>query len=339
MFFSENLYDDTSLVSASAACIYDPSAAGLDQDWTGVIVDLNAADGTFRIAGSAAENSNTWDLFPGDTLTCSYDVRIDNSVRAGDQAVSNIVTATYDSANGNQTEEDTFTTGPEDTLLHVPSPSLTKDEDSDADAYQSEGYQRGELVPFVIRVTLPEAVTTDLNVTDVLPDGLEFAGTTEAVLHGNTLNPTSPGLGSSGNIVWHFGAVSVPGDATTDHLSDENVLTLRYNARVRDNAATGPISNSAAANFDAPEEPNQPVEDDTATVTIIQPTMDIAKSASPLVVDAGDAVTYTVTVTNTSDNGGALYDLVLTVDLAGPLSLVANSPHAASTAGQVQTSR
>ncbi len=339
VFFTENLDDDTDYVVGSMVCNYDPAPAGAPfTALTPLEFDLSPFNGVadaeattfdnFRVSGGAAENSNPWFLNGGDRIICDYQVTINANVQAGDPSVLNSVTVTRDTANNDQAEEITTTSTPVTTTLTVPAPTLLKDVDTTAGQYQADGtYQAGEFVPYAITVTVPEGQVTDLNVTDTLPAGFSFDSTTSvATSWAATLTPTGPTNGATGTVTWAFGNVSVPG-TTTGPITSYETITIRFLLRVTTTAVAGTATNTAAGNYDPPGTPNTPIPPDTADVVVIAPTIDITKTENDAdnSVDAGDVVTYTLTLTNTSANGATAYDAYMSENLDDDTDYVAPS--------------
>jgi LPXTG-site transpeptidase (sortase) family protein len=339
VFFTENLDNDTDYVVGSMVCNYDPAPAGAP--FTALIpleFDNTPFDGTadgqaitldtFRVSGGAAENSNPWFLNGGDRIICDYQVTINANVQAGDPSVLNSVTVTRDTANNDQAEEITTTSSPVTTTLTIPTPTLVKDADTTAAQYQADGtYQAGELVPYVVTITVPEGQVTDLNVTDTLPAGFSFGSTSSVTTSwAATLTPSSPTSGATGTVTWAFGNVSVPG-TTTGPTTSYETITIRFLLRVTGTAVAGTATNTAAGNFDRPGTPNTPIPPGTAVLQVIAPTIDITKIENDAdnLVDAGDVVTYTLTLTNTSANGATAYDAYMSENLDDDIDFVAPS--------------
>lgn len=323
VFFTENLDDDTDYVPGSMECNYDPAPAGGPlTPLTPIEFDLAPFDGVadapeaitwdnFRVSGGAAENSNPWFLNGGDQIICTYQVTINADVRAGDPAIVNRVTMTADTADGDQPQEVTTTTPQVTTTLSVPAPTLVKDVDATAVQYQADGtYQPGELVPYVITVTVPEGQITDLNITDTFPAGFVFVtgSTTVTTSWAAALTPAVTELPAS--VTWAFGSVAVPGTLTGPTASYETI-TIRFLLRVTDAAPASPAVNTAGGNFDPPGSTDTPIPPDDATVTVAWPALDVVKTVTPLQTDAGDRLTYTVVITNGSANA-TLYDVSFT---------------------------
>ena len=163
----------------------------------------------------------------------------------------------------------------------------------------------GGQVEFTISVnnTLSTAITVS-EVTDSLPAGFTYTATT-----GGTLSPSvSPTAGATGNIVWGFApAVSIPASTSA---------TLVFTADAPLQAGT--YTNLADATTSFGTLGSEPVE-----ISVGEPRLTIAKSASSNSVNPGALVTYTVTYSNDSPVG--VTGVVITDTLPAGLTYVAAS--------------
>ena len=195
----------------------------------------------------------------------------------------------------------------------------------------------GEQVVFDILITVPEGETTDLSVRDALPMGLRldaFTLLTDAVdadlltadFAGTVTAPTaSPALPADGNqtIAFDFGTVV----ADADNNSANRSFVLRLTATVRnivENQTAVSWTNTADLQFTDGQSTVRTIPDaDPANdpeVTVVEPILVVDKSVAPTLADAGDTITYTLVITNTSDQ--TAYDLavedILPVKLNSP---------------------
>ena len=119
---------------------------------------------------------------------------------------------------------------------------------------------------------------TGVTLTDVLPTGMTLVSATP-----------SQGTGCSGTstITCNLGALANGATATVTIVVTPTV------------AGTIPNTASVTGNeFD----PNMGNNTDTAVVNVINPAIELVKTADPTVVNDGDTVTYTITVENTGDS-------------------------------------
>jgi len=199
----------------------------------------------------------------------------------------------------------------------------------------------GESVLYDILVTLPEGVTQNLTVKDLVPAGMRLdttynggAGyqiiTTAAAGNGQlgadfsdpgalgtpTLTTLGGALGTDGvGGSLGFGNVAV----TADNVTNNNSFLIRVRAivdNVMANQAGTTLNNVAQIAF---TNPNTGAGDTAAdatpndhTVTVIEPTLTILKTVSTPTGDAGDPVGYTITFSNPNVAGNADgYDVTL----------------------------
>jgi large repetitive protein len=199
----------------------------------------------------------------------------------------------------------------------------------------------GEEVTYRLKITMPEAVTPTMKVTDYLPfastGGFEAISASVARV-GTNLSYTGPGTanllddsnsdGIKDRVEFDFGTVSVKalGVATA-----ENQIELLVTARVRDiagNTAGTVAENQAKLTFGASGEVS-----DTARTEIVEPKLLINKAVvSPTgFVKPGETLDYTVTVSHLSASTAPGFDLKVE-DLI-------SDPHLALVAGSVSTTQ
>ena len=221
--------------------------------------------------------------------------------------------------------------------------SLSDDDTSLADT-TAASVALGESVTYDILVSLPEGLTQNLTVIDALPAGLRLDNsfntsgyqliTTAAGSGGQlsadfsgTLTPSlsaypSGTLGADGvDAQLSFGSVSV--SATSSSATSSFIVRLRAIAdNIMSNQDGGTLTNSASLTYTDPVLASVTVPDMAGseadstpydpTVTILEPILTIAKQVSPTSVDAGDALTYTITLANPSASSHApAYDIAL----------------------------
>jgi large repetitive protein len=186
----------------------------------------------------------------------------------------------------------------------------------------------GEVARFRVTVLIPEGVTPTVTVTDHLPAGLTYLndGTTKVAFVSNGTGMTSDtlsgaGLAVTGNetsvagitptFVLPVGAISggpfgngtdpvfAMGSLTNaDSDADSEYAVVEFNALVSN--VIGNQAGTALANTASVETGGTLLAtSDPSTLTVAEPSLTIAKTASPTTgLDGGDAVTYTITVTN-----------------------------------------
>lgn len=192
----------------------------------------------------------------------------------------------------------------------------------------------GEEVTFTLVATLPEGDTDDLRVIDELP----YTNATLELLTATLETPPAslqlPGalpspsvsdqfLGDSidDTVEWFFpGTITNPPDGQID---DNDRLTFTITARVRDlpaNQNLGEDENLARVQFGPGINST-----DNAPIRIVEPILQVTKSADRSVADAGDTVTYTLRVEHQGVSAADGFDLILSDTLPPELNAVANS--------------
>lgn len=210
-------------------------------------------------------------------------------------------------------------------------------------AVPANGFRVGDLVTYTIDLAPQEGELTDLAVTDALPAGLVFvetvsiaqvSGAPRYTFVAPAAGTTAPDAGDTGTLTWTFGdfdnALNGPAD---------NTLRITYTARVTDAGAGAPAApspspatttatlvNSANLAYDNADGDPIAAGPATATLTVEQPRLVIAKTRLAPVADnivmPGDDAQFRLTVTN---NGtGPAYNVVVTDTL--PSGLRAATP-------------
>ena len=180
----------------------------------------------------------------------------------------------------------------------------------------------GEIITYSLTITVPEGITPNAVVTDTLPaNGLAFGQclgvTASAALSssigawanacnaGTTPGVSNPLITSSGQIAaWSLGTVT---NSDTNNAAAETI-SISYTAVVLNTAGNTrgtTRANSAALTFTggsltAVAAPN---------VTIVEPSLLVRKTANPTTGDAGDIITFTLTVSNTSPANTDAFDV------------------------------
>ena len=205
--------------------------------------------------------------------------------------------------------------------------SLTAD-DSSSTGSTGSNLAIGETMTFDILVTLPEGLTQDLVVSDVVPSGLELNSTYQVITaaadsdrltadFNGTVDTTptiSPALPQSGTTVtFTFGDTTVAGD--NDGTNNAFVLRVVATALNTSGNDAGTVwTNTASLTYTDGAAASQTVTDPTdATdrqVTIAEPDLDVTKTLKNVtsgktdeaLPDAGDILEYTVTISHTGDS-------------------------------------
>ena len=167
----------------------------------------------------------------------------------------------------------------------------------------------GEVVRYRMQVTVPEGNLANFKLEDSLPAGLSFLndGTASTPLFSSgvssSLTPSTPVISGS-KVTWDFGTLT---NGDRNNAVDDTVA-VEFNALVTNtsgNTDGASLKNTAKASYTGG------TASGTATVKITEPNITITKAVSPTSnVQAGDALTYTVTVSNAAGRADA-FDLDL----------------------------
>lgn len=193
-------------------------------------------------------------------------------------------------------------------------------------------YTIGETIIFPILVTLPDGITQGLQITDNIPDGLEYVsyqvistaaasgGLLAEDFSGSALSPTPSTAGGSGDdLVLSFGDVTATAD-TGDPEADNNTFLISVTLRVMDipaNTDGVTLDNYATLAYTNPNDlSTETVADGPETISLVEPDMLISKTFNPdeLAIDETTQITLVVTNNGTSP----AYDVI--VEDAFPLA-------------------
>ncbi len=283
-------------------------------------------------------------LDAGDTIT----VRITAEVRAGAVAgatVANTATVTYTSLPGTDGNErtgvdgdplnDYIVTAASPTTFTLATPTLDKALVATSEAYTSGNRVTvGEVLTFDLLVILPEGVTLDLVVTDLLPPGLAYVGHSIITLAaGSTLltadyagtvsAPTVTSATVSGqDVIFDFGDITTD----SDNVAGNNRFVIRVEAVVVNEAGNvdgTTLTNDASLAYThgTTLATTAVASASTPAVTVVEPQLEVAKTITSDVtnLDAGDTVTYEIRVRHTALSTADAFDVVITDQLPAEL--------------------
>ena len=200
----------------------------------------------------------------------------------------------------------------------------------------------GEVLTYEVTVAVPEAVSNGVSLVDTLDAGLAFVGfdslvvsnpaavTTSvaggfpAVLAGAAVsNPNGADPVTAGSrVTFAFGTVT----NTDTNGTVAETITLTYRAVVLNTAANvrGQVRNNSAVWTAG----SSSVTASAPNVTIVEPTLGVTKTVTPLTGDAGDTVTYTLVVAHTGGSDADALDVVLSDPIPAGIT-VTSGPTAA----------
>ncbi|WP_250458905.1 hypothetical protein [Microbulbifer litoralis] len=229
-----------------------------------------------------------------------------------------------------------YDTEAEDSIV-VPGLELGKTDVTDTSQYSVEADSRaiGAHRKFELEISLPEGVTDNVLVTDTLSAGYVLADNDaqgygirceydDSILTINGEAPEEfcesfrgdhPVAGSTGDIAWDIGMVAThTEDDITGTGTIDPVIRITYFARIANvdgNQAGTELSNAANLEYDNGQDSSR--ESRTAEagpIAVTEPVLTVTKTASAESAVSGDALDYTVEITNaTGDNVSTAFDV------------------------------
>ncbi len=191
---------------------------------------------------------------------------------------------------------------------------------SDAHDPARQDYTIGEQIIYQFTVTLPEGVVTP-TVFDQLPTGSSVLGVVSSrvvAVGANLSGPGLPAMGTPGvasdtnadtindRVTWTLGTVTNTADGVSNA---DDQITFEVVAVVLDVAANAngdvPV-NTAQVNYGTYS------LTDTAAADIVEPALNVTKSATPGAGDAGDLITFRLRVEHTAASTADAYNVTLT---------------------------
>ncbi|WP_226999921.1 isopeptide-forming domain-containing fimbrial protein [Microbulbifer aggregans] len=293
---------------------------------------LEYVPGTAQVDGIASEptiNGSpqvlSWparDIQKGDTVEVVYQVQVQDDVGPG-QPLMNVATATWTSLSGDDSKERDGSGGLNDYVAsdstNVGAPdntTLAKAWETDTFGTADQNLRVGDRVDFVLTVGLQKGSHSDLELVDSLPLGMVFERVVSASEFGVavTADPTSvsgDGIANPQILTWSWPSLTNPVGSASDEVQ------IVYRARVQKDVlnqlpTTQQLLNRATLDYTIVGQP-APTKFAEATPNLVQPELSVAKSVDTsdgdAIILAGEAVTYTVEVTNSG--AAPAYDLVV----------------------------
>ena len=310
--FIDTLPPELTSVSLASATL---TVNGVDTDVSSLFV-VNG--NTIEMAADAS-----FDLLLGDTLTLVINANVVNDAILGTDVI-NTGTVDWESINGDDENERTGEDGAGGELDDYESDGSAQFTIASVEAGKSivnssvddefNGLTEaviGEEVTYQVSFEVPEGVVINAQILDTLPAGMEFISFDEIIIGDDLLITPSDGFGAptetvngDGTTTLDFGTASVANNGTDDV---PDLITLVYTVRV-----TNEASNQAGVELtnNAQFITNEGTSEASTTVTVIEPQLLIDKSANITQGDNGDAVSYTITLTNPDDgNSTTAYDI------------------------------
>ncbi|MBK8034654.1 MAG: isopeptide-forming domain-containing fimbrial protein [Chloroflexi bacterium] len=288
----------------------------------------------------------SWANLPlGSTYTFTFEVRIDPTVGPA-ESLTNTATLGWSTLPGGDPNERTYTDTASAVVTTRP-PSMEKTIFATSLTETGSGQHNpaivdvniGETVTYHMTITMPEG-TAPLTLTDNLPDVMTVVSSQVYSLGGNItagLAVGTAGVTSDSNfadglpdrVVFNLGTVRNTPDGV-ENANDQIVLEVV--ARVDENALNqngDQLTNTATLDYGTGS------VSDTETVEVVEPELNIDKSALVVTGRPGDIIEYTIVVEHSGTSNTAAYDVVITDPLLPDLDLIVGS--VTSTRGTVIT--
>ncbi len=345
-------HEGTSTADAFDVVVTDVLPADLELDLSSVDVDLN--DGATGMTNNSHDNtvnvsiaSIPWNPPPGTSgsVTIEFQATVSDTVSQG-QVLDNLAEMTWTSLrspddNGERTGEDGVGGVLNDyadnsAISLTANKDLTKDlvDDTPQANTTSPDVTIGEVLTYEIVMMVPPGDTPNAFLTDTLHSGLAFvdcsditAGATVTSttidLHGagNCNHGAAPGSNplienSGGKVKFNFGTIS---------NSDANPqpITVRYRVVVLDtlpNQDGGSLTNSVKWEWSGGS-----LEKSALPLRIVEPDLALVKEVDRARVWPGQEVTFTLSVSHTSDSDTDAFDVVMTDVVPDDLEYVPGS--------------
>lgn len=278
------------------------------------------AAGTFELDNALAINDGTvGSVFSDDTAIIKF-TRVVESTAEPREELDSVATVNWTSQPGSTAFPDIT----DNSLTTIAGPSITLSIDSVTPQGSPGNVVVGDTVTYRAIIDLPEGQTPSLETTFVLPAGLAFVSSSEAVDTTGFVGTvdTAPTVVTSGavstgqTVTMTFDS---PADTlvTNDNNASNNSFAVTFEATVNDDAANTALNATQDKVLDASLTytgiTGANIEDDNTSSFAehdLQVTTTISPNAS---LDAGDTVTFTVEVENVGT--APAYDLLVATDL------------------------
>ncbi|MFP3853679.1 MAG: isopeptide-forming domain-containing fimbrial protein [Anaerolineales bacterium] len=273
-------------------------------------------------------------------VVIAYDLQISDDVPPGQEIPNTATVFNYANEEGGEdfTGNDSDLTDVATVTIDLP--QVDKTFVSTNQAHTSDrNVAIGEQVSYRVIVTVPEGEAQDVVLRDTLDAGLAFVsidsltgssaitsdqGDFDDIRSAATFSSFGSGETAPGRrATLNFGTLT---NSDTDNTTDETI-TVEYTAVVLNSAnndRTDTRSNNAQWRWTA----NGGTESVTAVAqnaTIVEPLLQVIKSASPTSGDAGDTITFTLVVSHTGSSDADTFELELLDDIPTGTTYVTGS--------------
>ena len=248
----------------------------------------------------------------------TYDVVLPVTVTPGQTLVNTSKVSNYASLPGGADFTETFGEPTDDASVSMAPPTIDKTILATNQAHTTgNNVAIGEIVTYQVVVTVPEGTSSGAKLVDTLDPGLAFVACVSVTASPDLStsigafvdacnDPTNPTVAGSGTLItYDLGTVT---NSNVDNTVAETI-TFKYSAVVINSPANNrglPLNNAATWQWTGGS-----VSDSAPDVTIVEPELDIQKSANPTAGDAGDVIEITLVVQHTGLSNADAFDVAL----------------------------
>ena len=273
--------------------------------------------------GAATGGIGAYDPTSGRNIAViTYDLVLANTLAAPNLALTNTASVTHYAAEEGGIDRTPYDTLPlSDAASVTVLPTITKlvSATSLAATTKAQGDAAtddlaiGETVTYTITLRMPEGVQGQVHLDDLLPTsngqikavsatvtgiGAHVSGTTLALGQAATLGDAN-GDGVQDRLSFDFGTVTNSVDNLNNADDTITVQVVGQLTKDASNAAGDVLVNTATVSAADPNNPASRISQSaTAKVEVVEPHLAITKTVDKPVADAGDLLTYTITLTN-----------------------------------------
>ncbi len=301
-------------------CVTNGSGTALDYtDLGGGIFSsgIELVDPAGGALASAYDGTDTLVTDGSNLAIITFDLLVDSGVTPEEVLTNTDVLVNYAGVEGGT---DYSTENPNDSNdTTIASPVMEKDVLT-TNQSQTSGTDVviGETATYTITITVPEGSTPNAYVNETIPEGATFADCLSITSSSASLttdlaggfddacnDPINPEITGDGHgVSFSLGNLT---NADTDNTTAET-LTIEFTTvalNVSANQQGSTIANTAYFSWDSGI-----VNDSAPELTVVEPDLSNAKNVSPVTGDAGDEVTFTITISNPVAGTDA-YDVTL----------------------------
>ena len=301
-------YDVTAEDVLPSGVLYAPGSAACSLDGS-PIEEIVGGTTTLAFSGNPA---GAWDIPVGSTIQCTYEATAQSDMLLDGDHTNTVDADWYSQDNaGGRFYNDTTTytvDGTQDTdtaTFSSPGANLVKDNGGVTSVVI------GDMIHYTLTITSGTGTLQNMSVSDTIPAGMLYVSGSQVVSSNVTPGPGAAGFSTSGptdgsgpvTLTWGFGDAVISGSPVRIEY-DVQVANVASNQELTTlpNDATLSYTNVAGDTV---------TSDDSTSVTVHEPVLEIGKSASTLSVapDAGDVVSYTVTIAHASASPAAAYEV------------------------------